>query len=87
MKAADKALRFSEHLEGDGQAIFRRACALGLEGIVSKRRDAAPLVATNGASKGPTGRAVLTKTSVERELGLLKKVEILMTLGCTWELR
>ena len=35
-----KALRFSEHLEGDGEAIFRHACALGLEGIVSKRRDA-----------------------------------------------
>src|SRR5829696_5431682 len=33
------ALCFSEHLEGDGQAIFRHACALGLEGIVSKRRD------------------------------------------------
>jgi hypothetical protein len=27
---------FSEHLEGDGEAIFRHACALGLEGIVSK---------------------------------------------------
>ncbi len=25
---------------GDGEAIFRHACALGLEGIVSKRRDA-----------------------------------------------
>jgi bifunctional non-homologous end joining protein LigD len=35
---SDKALRFSEHLEGDGEAIFRHACALGLEGIVSKRR-------------------------------------------------
>jgi bifunctional non-homologous end joining protein LigD len=37
---AGKALRFSEHLEGDGPEIFRHACALGLEGIVSKRRDA-----------------------------------------------
>ena len=40
LRSADKALRFSEHLEGDGEAIFRHACALGLEGIVSKRRDA-----------------------------------------------
>jgi bifunctional non-homologous end joining protein LigD len=40
LRGADKALRFSEHLEGDGEAIFRHACALGLEGIVSKRRDA-----------------------------------------------
>jgi bifunctional non-homologous end joining protein LigD len=40
LRGANKALRFSEHLEGDGEAIFRHACALGLEGIVSKRRDA-----------------------------------------------
>jgi bifunctional non-homologous end joining protein LigD len=33
-------LRLSEHLEGDGDVIFRHACKLGLEGIVSKRRDA-----------------------------------------------
>jgi ATP dependent DNA ligase domain len=40
LRGAGKALRFSEHLEGDGEAIFRHACALGLEGIISKRRDA-----------------------------------------------
>ena len=40
LRGCSKALRFSEHLEGDGEAIFRHACALGLEGIVSKRRDA-----------------------------------------------
>jgi bifunctional non-homologous end joining protein LigD len=39
LRGAGKALRFSEHLDGDGKAIFRHACALGLEGIVSKRRD------------------------------------------------
>jgi hypothetical protein len=26
-----------EHLEGDGEAIYRHACLLGLEGIMSKR--------------------------------------------------
>jgi bifunctional non-homologous end joining protein LigD len=40
LRRSGKALRFSEHLEGDGEAIFAHACALGLEGIVSKRRDA-----------------------------------------------
>src|SRR5215207_1183254 len=40
LRGAGKALRFSEHLGGDGEAIFAHACALGLEGIVSKRRDA-----------------------------------------------
>lgn len=33
-------IRFSEHLEGDGPTIWRRACELGLAGIVSKRADA-----------------------------------------------
>jgi bifunctional non-homologous end joining protein LigD len=29
----------NEHIEGDGGLIFKHACKLGLEGIVSKRRD------------------------------------------------
>ena len=32
-------LRYSEHVEGDGSEVFDQACRLGLEGIVSKRRD------------------------------------------------
>jgi len=32
-------IQFAEHLEADGPAAFREACRLGLEGIVSKRRD------------------------------------------------
>jgi bifunctional non-homologous end joining protein LigD len=32
-------LRWTEHIEGDGETIFRHACQLGLEGIVSKRKD------------------------------------------------
>ena len=39
-KAGD-GLRLSEHLEGHGALMFRRACAMGLEGVVSKRRDSA----------------------------------------------
>jgi bifunctional non-homologous end joining protein LigD len=38
LKTAGPVLRFSEHLEGSrGEAMFRHACAMGLEGIVSKR--------------------------------------------------
>lgn len=33
------ALRYGEHLESDGEAMVRSACRLGLEGVVSKRRD------------------------------------------------
>ena len=32
---------FSDHMEGDGQKMFEHACAMGLEGVVSKRVDAA----------------------------------------------
>jgi bifunctional non-homologous end joining protein LigD len=32
-------IRFNEHMEADGETVFRHACKLGLEGIVSKRKD------------------------------------------------
>jgi len=38
--AARKAVRLSEHVAGEGVSFFRTACKRGLEGIVSKRRDA-----------------------------------------------
>ena len=38
LKKAGPALRFSEHMAAsEGEAMFRHACAMGLEGIVSKR--------------------------------------------------
>lgn len=37
---APTRLRFSEHLETDGAMMLARACAMGLEGIISKRADA-----------------------------------------------
>jgi bifunctional non-homologous end joining protein LigD len=37
---AGPGLRLNEHLEhDDGEVVFRHACKLGLEGIVSKRKD------------------------------------------------
>ncbi len=36
---AAPGVRFSEHLAADGPTIFAHACRMGLEGIVSKRRD------------------------------------------------
>jgi bifunctional non-homologous end joining protein LigD len=38
---AGAGIRFNEHMEGDGETVFRQACKLGLEGIVSKRKDSA----------------------------------------------
>jgi bifunctional non-homologous end joining protein LigD len=38
LKKAGPVLRLSEHLEAmQGEAMFRHACAMGLEGIVSKK--------------------------------------------------
>ena len=35
-----QGIRFNEHLEfDDGEAVFHHACRMGLEGIVSKRKD------------------------------------------------
>jgi bifunctional non-homologous end joining protein LigD len=34
---AGAGVRFNEHMEGDGETVFRHACKFGLEGIVSKR--------------------------------------------------
>jgi bifunctional non-homologous end joining protein LigD len=31
-------IRISEHIEADGETVFRHACKLGCEGIVSKQR-------------------------------------------------
>lgn len=40
LRKADQGIRFNGHFEDeDGSTIFRHACKLGLEGIVSKRRD------------------------------------------------
>jgi bifunctional non-homologous end joining protein LigD len=37
---AGPGLRLNEHIEHpDGEIVFRHACKLGLEGIVSKRKD------------------------------------------------
>lgn len=36
---ADSKLRYSRHFEADGPSLLKQACALGAEGIVSKRRD------------------------------------------------
>jgi|SRR5262245_10831003 len=36
---AGPGMRWNEHIEGDGETIFRHACKLRLEGIVSKRKD------------------------------------------------
>jgi bifunctional non-homologous end joining protein LigD len=37
--ARPDGVQFSENLSGDGERMFEHACKLGLEGVVSKRRE------------------------------------------------
>jgi hypothetical protein len=47
---AEPSIRFNEHLdEEDAPLVFEHACKIGLEGIVSKRKDHA----TGPAARGP----------------------------------
>jgi bifunctional non-homologous end joining protein LigD len=40
LRGAGHGVQLSDHIEGnDGEAAFRLVCAMGLEGIVAKRRD------------------------------------------------
>jgi bifunctional non-homologous end joining protein LigD len=39
-RAKRRAIRFNEHLAGDGPTVFEHVCRMGLEGVVSKRTDA-----------------------------------------------
>jgi ATP-dependent DNA ligase len=39
LSRATPGIAFNKHITGDGTIIFQQACKLGLEGIVSKRKD------------------------------------------------
>jgi hypothetical protein len=70
---ARPGIRFNEHIEGDGPTVFAHACKMGLEGIVSKRKDSAY---RSGRSpdclkmKNPTAPAV--RREFRRGLGMVK---------------
>jgi bifunctional non-homologous end joining protein LigD len=39
LATVDRGIWFNDHIEDDGPTVFKHACKLGLEGIVSKRKD------------------------------------------------
>lgn len=47
--AANAAIHFSDHVEGDGAALYEQAGELGLEGIVSKKIDSTYASARSGS--------------------------------------
>ena len=54
-------IRYTEHFEEDGPLIYRHACDMGLEGLVSKRRDAT-------YRSGRTNNFIKTKCRGRQEL-------------------
>jgi bifunctional non-homologous end joining protein LigD len=58
------SIQFSDHYDGEGAELFKRACGMGLEGIVSKR-------ALSPYKSGPSKFWLKTKNVVESELILL----------------
>ena len=55
------AIRYSEHFEEDDERLFRHACRLGLEGVVSKVRNAP--IARAGARSGSRPNARTGRSS------------------------
>ncbi len=40
LRGASGPVRYTEHFDEDGPRLFKHACEMGLEGVISKRRDA-----------------------------------------------
>ena len=55
---ASHGLRLNEHIEADGPTVFAHACRMGLEGIVSKRKNSAYASRDWLKSKNPDCAAV-----------------------------
>jgi len=72
---AVSGLRFNEHMDEDGPVVFRHACKLGLEGIVSKRKDSRYSSGRSPhwiKSKNPNAPAV--KREAEEDWGLRRNI-------------
>jgi hypothetical protein len=66
LRKSPPGVTLCEHLEADGEVVFRHACKMGLEGIVSKRRDSrySSGISPNWIkSKNPASAAVLREST------------------------
>ena len=64
VRAKRRAIRYNEHLTGDGPTVFEHVCRMGLEGIVSKRTDAPYRSGVNAArERGEALRTLQTGTT------------------------
>ena len=58
---ARPGIRLNEHIEADGPAVFAHACKMGLEGIVSKRKDSSYRSGRPSEGKGHTFESCLAR--------------------------
>ena len=70
-------IAFNTHYDGDGAIIFKQACALGCEGIVSKRRGS-PYPANGSLAQGQE------PGSASREARGQRRLEWQTKGACLW---
>ena len=64
IKARRPGIRLNEHIEADGPTVFAHACKMGLEGIVSKRKNSSYRSGRSRdwlKSKNPASAAVMRR--------------------------
>ena len=65
---ADRGIWFNDHISDDGPTVFKHACKLGLEGIVSKHKDSRYLSGRSLhwiKSKNPNAPAVKREAEID----------------------
>ena len=88
-RGGSKRIRFSEHIEGEGEAVVKQACAMGLEGIISKDADSPYRSgrAGDGSKRRSADARTLSrslpssKNSGQSRAGLLRSISVAMTMG------
>src|SRR5262245_3513219 len=81
VRIAGPGLRLNEHLRhDDGRVVFRYACKLGLEGIVSKRKDSP----YRSAGSGPLGNWAAPPNGGRTELWFRRRLSAVRprSFGC-----
>jgi bifunctional non-homologous end joining protein LigD len=76
-------LRYSEHLEADGMTVFRNACGMELEGVVSTRVDRHPIIpaATAIGSRSPAAIATRSMSPASRKSAASSTASISASAG------
>jgi bifunctional non-homologous end joining protein LigD len=69
LSRAAPGIAFNQHITGDGTIIFKHACKLGFEGIISKRKLALYLGAAGHWIKSKNPEAPAVRREAEEDWG------------------